>query len=113
MGQGAQNIQWMFVLRRPERSVDGPLWGLGQRPKVLKSPTSAIFKVRLGLFFLTLFFISYLTLPNVIEEFCHTVTPMYDLIAANIVENQSLAKTRDSLIPRLMSGEIDVSNLDL
>ena len=45
---------------------------------------------------------------SIIEDFCQIVTPMYDLIASNIVENQSLAKTRDSLLPRLMSGELDV-----
>lgn len=57
---------------------------------------------------------SFLLPPDsVIEEFCHIVTPMYDLIASNIVENQSLAKTRDSLLPRLMSGELDVSDLGL
>lgn len=50
---------------------------------------------------------------SIIEDFCQIVTPMYDLIASNIVENQSLAKTRDSLLPRLMSGELDVSNIDL
>ncbi len=56
-----------------------------------------------------------LCLPSdfVIEDFCEIVTPMYDLIASNVVENQSLAKTRDSLLPRLMSGELDVSDLDL
>lgn len=57
---------------------------------------------------------SFLLPPDsVIEEFCHIVTPTYDLITSNIVENQSLAKTRDSLLPRLMSGELDVSDLDL
>lgn len=50
---------------------------------------------------------------SVIEDFCHIVTPMYDLIASNIVENQSLAKARDSLLPRLMSGEIDVFAVQL
>lgn len=50
---------------------------------------------------------------SIIEDFCQIVTPMYDLIASNIVENQSLAKTRDSLLPRLMSGELDVSSLDI
>ena len=50
---------------------------------------------------------------SVIEDFCQIVTPMYDLIASNIVENQSLAKARDSLLPRLMSGELDVSDLAL
>lgn len=48
---------------------------------------------------------------SIIEDFCRIVTPIYDLIASNIVENQSLAKTRDSLLPRLISGELDVSGL--
>ena len=50
---------------------------------------------------------------SVIEDFCQIVTPMYDLIASNIVENQLLAKARDSLLPRLMFGELDVSDLEL
>ena len=50
---------------------------------------------------------------SIIEDFCQIVTPMYDLIASNILENQSLAKTRDSLLPRLMSGELDVSAVQL
>lgn len=50
---------------------------------------------------------------SVIEDFCHIVTPMYEMIASNIIENQSLAKTRDSLLPKLMSGEIDVSDIQL
>ena len=50
---------------------------------------------------------------SIIEDFCHIVTPMYDMISTNTVENQSLAKTRDSLLPRLMSGELDVSGIDL
>ena len=50
---------------------------------------------------------------NVIKDFCQLVTPMYDLIASNIVENQSLAQTRDGLLPRLMSGELDVSDIDI
>ena len=50
---------------------------------------------------------------SIIEDFCQIVTPMYDLIASNIVENQSLAKTRDSLLPRLVSGELDVSGIQL
>lgn len=61
----------------------------------------------------TLDFALCLPSDSIIEDFCQIVTPMYDLIASNIVENQSLAKTRDSLLPRLMSGELDVSGLDL
>lgn len=57
----------------------------------------------------------HLCLPpdSIIANFCQIVTPIYNLISSNIVENQSLAKARDSLLPRLMSGELDVSDLDL
>ena len=56
-----------------------------------------------------------LLLPTdtIINDFCHIVTPMYDLINANIIENQALSKTRDTLLPKLMSGEIDVSEIAL
>ena len=37
--------------------------------------------------------------------------PMYDLISKNIIENQSLAKARDIMLPKLMNGELDVSDL--
>lgn len=46
-----------------------------------------------------------------ISDFCAIVTPMYDIIANNICENQKLAKIRDTLLPKLMSGEIDASDI--
>ena len=48
-----------------------------------------------------------------ITDFCAIVTPMYDAIAANICENQRLAQLRDSILPKLMSGEVDVSDINL
>lgn len=47
------------------------------------------------------------------EKFLNTVTPMYDLIAQNLSQNQELITLRDSLLPKLMSGELDVSNIDV
>ncbi len=61
----------------------------------------------------TLEFILLLPPDSVIEDFCHIVTPMYDLITSNIIENQSLARARDRLLPRLMDGELDVSELSI
>lgn len=43
------------------------------------------------------------------KEIGSILTPIYDLIIENRLENQKLAKVRDSLLPRLMSGKIDVS----
>ncbi|MGN1156647.1 MAG: hypothetical protein ACI4TK_10750 [Agathobacter sp.] len=48
-----------------------------------------------------------------LRSFCSIVSPMYDTIENNIKENQKLAATRDKLLPKLMSGEIDVSNIEL
>lgn len=39
--------------------------------------------------------------------------PMYKLKAANKTEIEQLSALRDAILPKLMSGEIDVSNLDL
>ena len=39
--------------------------------------------------------------------------PIYDFIIANRIENKKLSEARDTLLPRLMSGELDISDLDL
>lgn len=46
-------------------------------------------------------------------QFHETVSPMYEAIAQNQSESTRLSKLRDTLLPRLMSGELDVSDLDL
>ena len=38
---------------------------------------------------------------------------MYDAVRANNLENRRLESLRDSLLPKLMTGEIDVSKIDL
>ena len=45
--------------------------------------------------------------------FTETVTPIFETIWANQSENTKLAELRDTLLPRLMSGEIDVAEIDL
>lgn len=41
------------------------------------------------------------------------LTPIYDLIIQNRIEARRLALLRNSLLPKLMSGEIDVSEVDV
>ena len=60
---------------------------------------------------ITLNFDAILPDEETLQKFCATVTPMYDTIANNLIENQRLAKTRDILLPKLMSGELDVSDI--
>ena len=46
-------------------------------------------------------------------EIGRLLQPLYDSIIANRVEIRKLSKLRDALLPRLMSGEIDVSDIEL
>ncbi len=41
------------------------------------------------------------------------LAPIYDLIIANRIENRKLASLRDELLPQLMSGQLDVSEVSL
>ena len=50
---------------------------------------------------------------NTMDSFTETVTPLFEQIWANEDENTKLAEGRDALLPKLMSGEIDVSDIQL
>jgi len=47
------------------------------------------------------------------KAFTESITPLFQQVWANQEENAKLADIRDTLLPRLMSGELDVSELDL
>lgn len=50
---------------------------------------------------------------NDYEKIGAVLQPMIDLIIANRIENKKLATLRDELLPKLMSGEIDVSEVEI
>ena len=56
-----------------------------------------------------------LVLPNAeeIAEYQGIVSPMFEQIKCNAIENDRLKQLRDSLLPKLMNGEIDVSAIQL
>lgn len=41
------------------------------------------------------------------------LAPLYDLVIANRIENRKLASLRDEILPQLMSGQLDVSEVSL
>ena len=47
------------------------------------------------------------------SDLSKTLTPIFDSILANKIESLRLAELRDTLLPKLMSGEIDVSQVNL
>ncbi len=48
---------------------------------------------------------------SIIRAFCDMVSPIYDLAATRDAENQCLVQTRDTLLPNLISGKMDIKNL--
>lgn len=47
------------------------------------------------------------------REFTETVNSLFQQVWANQEENTKLADIRDTLLPRLMSGELDVSSIEI
>ena len=50
---------------------------------------------------------------EIVTLFTATVEPIFKKIWANQNENEKLSSLRDTLLPKLMSGELDVSDIDL
>lgn len=55
------------------------------------------------------------SIPNgiVLETSKNIIEPIFDKIISNRLAITELTKTRDTLLPKLLSGEIDVSELDI
>jgi type I restriction enzyme S subunit len=51
--------------------------------------------------------------PEKMYELSEIVNPISTQMETNILENEILSELRDALLPRLMSGELDVSSLDI
>ena len=47
-----------------------------------------------------------------VDKFTKRVSPMYEIIGRNIKEIKRLAELRDTLLPKLMSGELKVSEIN-
>ena len=52
-------------------------------------------------------------LPNDSTSIFEPLMSMYKIINNNLMENTRLIDLRNTLLPKLMSGELDISNLDL
>jgi type I restriction enzyme S subunit len=48
---------------------------------------------------------------DILNNFNRIVKPIFKQIYENNIENKNLIQLRDILLPKLMSGEIDVSNV--
>ena len=56
-----------------------------------------------------------LPLPDedTLSKFNELVIPMTDAVVSNQKENARLTQLRDTLLPKVMSGELDVSDIEI
>ena len=54
-------------------------------------------------------------IPSISEmnEIASIIDPIMQMIENNTLENNNLVALRDALLPKLMSGELDLSDIDL
>ena len=50
---------------------------------------------------------------EILDRFDKITSPMFETIVVNQLENRKLATLRNSILPKLMSGELDVSEIDI
>jgi len=50
---------------------------------------------------------------SILNEFSKHIKPIYEQSSCLMKQISTLQKTRDTLLPKLLSGELDVSNLKL
>ena len=55
---------------------------------------------------------TYLPTQEVLNEFDSVIKPIFEMILATTREIKSLTTLRDTLLPKLMSGELDVSDVE-
>ena len=51
--------------------------------------------------------------PSDYQRIGNILKPLYELVISNRIENKKLSELRDSLLPKLMSGELDVSDIEI
>ena len=56
---------------------------------------------------------TFLPSEKVNKAFSEITLPMFETIISNQLENQRLSQLRDTLLPKLMSGDLDVSDIDI
>ena len=49
--------------------------------------------------------------PETLESFESSVAPMYEMMQGNETQSHKLAELRDTLLPKLMSGRLDISKV--
>ena len=49
----------------------------------------------------------------IVKEYCKGVQPIFTTILRNCSQNVKLSQLRDALLPKLMSGELDVSDIEI
>lgn len=50
---------------------------------------------------------------KIMEDFSNIVNPIFEFMESNILENKNLEQLRDTLLPKLMNGEINLDKVEI
>ena len=105
--------QSVIVLHAKRNILPYLFWNLSNRYEELRAISdSSSIRGSLTTKMLTAFEIP-LVSDETILTFADFAWPVISIIENNLLENERLTTLRNSLLPRLMSGELDVSTIDL
>lgn len=82
------------------------------REHAIKSMTGATGRQRVQVVCFDEFFVAHPD-PEVLSAFVNQVSPIFRMIQVLAERNVNLRRTRDLLLPRLISGQLDVSDIDM
>lgn len=85
---------WYIMLKNRQKEIYDAQTGSAQ-PHIYPKHIAAMKTIKLD--------------DNIIKVFMHQVTPLFEFIDNNLKINENLETLRDSLLPKLMSGEISVT----
>ncbi|MEQ9380270.1 MAG: restriction endonuclease subunit S [Imperialibacter sp.] len=94
-GQGDFSTEYLY-LSLSRYAISGHVTGAAQ-PKINRENLNRISLLK--------------PLPQILTEFNGLIVPLFDQRHLLIQKNQLLQQTRDLLLPRLMSGKLDIENL--
>jgi type I restriction enzyme S subunit len=50
---------------------------------------------------------------NILNDFDRLIKPLFNQVSSLILKNKNLKSTRNYLLPKLISGNVDVSDVDI
>ena len=102
--RGKENFikHWVYLLCRNQKFIDFAVQNMSGTSGRQRVPASILEK-----------YVFPFPSDELLKVFANLINPFFEKIKNNSIENQNLADLRDTLLPRLLNGEIDLSKIEI